>query len=115
MLRKCLQMMSCQILCSMSLKVSLRGVYCFHDDAPEGAALEDKFLDIEDQNGFIWPWECIDIKDDLIQFWFGNMVEVSCYDPMHWLFGPWNGLGIVLCDFTIVCFQNQVLSIVYLS
>ena len=35
----------------MSLKVSHRGVYCSHGDAPEGAVLEDKFLDIEDQNG----------------------------------------------------------------
>ena len=33
----------------MSLKVSHRGVYCSHGDAPEGAVLEDKFLDIEDQ------------------------------------------------------------------
>ena len=54
--------MSCQILCSMSLKVSHRGVYCSHGDAPEGAVLEDKFLDIEDQNGPSGPGNVLTLK-----------------------------------------------------
>ena len=62
MLRKCLQMMSCQILCSMSLKLSHRGVYCSYGDATEGAVLEDNFLDIEDQNGPSGPGNVLPLK-----------------------------------------------------
>ena len=62
MLRKCLQMMSCQILCLMLLKLSHRGVYCSHGDAPEGAVLEDKFLDIEDQNDPSGPGNVLTLK-----------------------------------------------------
>ena len=35
--------------------------------------------------------------------------QASCYDPKHWLFGPWNGFEIVLCDFTMYCFQKYLI------
>ena len=54
MLSKCLLRMSCQVLHSMSLEVSIKGVYCSHGDAPEGAVLEEDFLKIEDQNLLSW-------------------------------------------------------------
>ena len=46
----------------MSLKVSHRGVYYSHGDAPEGAVLEDKFLDIEDQNGPSGPGNVLTVQ-----------------------------------------------------
>ena len=46
----------------MSLKVSHSGLYCSHGDAPEGAVLEDKFLDIEEQNGPSGPGYVLTLK-----------------------------------------------------
>ena len=40
-------------------------------------------------------------------------VQVSCSDPMHWLFGPWNGFDIVLCDFDHVLLSEVLNLIVY--
>ena len=58
--RKCLLMMSCQVLHSMSLEVST-GVYIVHGDAPEGAVLEVKFFqDRRPKFAFLGP-ECTNI------------------------------------------------------
>ena len=54
-----------------------QGCILFHDDAPEGAVTEEKFFGDRRPKFSIWPRECIDIKDDLVQFWFGNMVKLA--------------------------------------
>ena len=63
--RKCLLMMSCQVLHSMSLEVST-GVYIVHGDAPEGAVLEVKFFqDRRPKFAFLGP-ECINIRKTIV-------------------------------------------------
>ena len=54
-----------------------RGVYCSNGNAPEGDVLEGKFLEDRRPKLSFWPRECIDIKDDLVQFWCGNMVKLA--------------------------------------
>ena len=89
----------------MSLEVSIRGVYCSHGDAPEGAVPDEKFLEIEDQNCPSGPGNVLTLRrpSPILVRQYG---QVRCDDPMNWLFGPWNGFGTVLCDFNVVCFQN---------
>ena len=60
-------MMSCQVLHSMSLEVSIKGVYCSHGDAPEGAVLEREFYfeDGRPKFAFLGP-ECINIRKTIV-------------------------------------------------
>ena len=39
--------------------------------------------------------------------------QASCYDPKHWLFGPWMDLELVLCDFYYVLLSDQAYLFVY--
>ena len=74
------QVFANDVMSSITLDVTwsfLKGVYCSHGDAPEGAVLEDKFFGDRRPKLSIWPRECIGIKDDLVQFWFGNMVKLA--------------------------------------
>ena len=42
--------------------------------------------------------------------------QAICDDPMHWLFGPWNGVEVVLCDFYHVLLSEVLnLNCVYSS
>ena len=42
--------------------------------------------------------------------------QASCYDPKHWLFGPWMDLELVLCDFYYVLLSDQAYFVcIYLS
>ena len=77
MLSKCFQMMSWSSIAFDVTLNFLRGVYCSNGDAPEGDVLEEKFLEDRRPKLSFWPRECIDIKDDLVQFWCGNMVKLS--------------------------------------
>ena len=97
------------VMSIIALDVTLsfhRGVYCSHGDAPEGAVLKGKFLEDRRPKLSFWPRECIDIKDDLVQFWCGNMVKLSAMILRIGYLALWDGFGIVRCDFTIVFFQN---------
>ena len=74
------QVFAIDVMSSIALDVTwsfLRGVYCSNADAPEGDVLEGKFLEDRRPKLSFWPRECIDIKDDLVQFWCGNMVKLA--------------------------------------
>ena len=99
-------MMSCHVLRSMSLEV-FTGVYIvpmvMH---PKVLCWKKGFLEIEDQNLLSGARSVLTFGRRSYQILVWQYGQVICSDPMHWLFGPWNGCGTFRCDFTIVFFQN---------
>ena len=49
------------VLHSMSIEVSIKGVYCSHGDAPEGAVLEERFFGDRRPKFAFWGPECTNI------------------------------------------------------
>ena len=97
------------VMSSIALDVTLsfhRGVYCSMVMHPKALCWKKSFLEIEDQNLLSGARSVLTFGRRSYQILVWQCGQVICSDPMHWLFGPWNGLGIVLCDFTIVFFQN---------
>ena len=60
-----------------------------------------------------WPGNVLAIRRRPSTILVWQYGQASCYDPKHWLFGPWMDLELVLCDFTMCCFQINLILFVY--
>ena len=78
--RKCLLMMSCQVLHSMSLEVST-GVYIVHGDAPEGAVLEEKFFGDRRPKFAFWGPECTNIWKTILSNFGAGFFYLRAVSP----------------------------------
>ena len=54
-----------------------------------------------------WPGNVLAIRRRPSTILVRQYGQASCYDPKHWLFGPWMDLELVLCDFYYVLLSDQ--------
>ena len=70
-------------------------------------------LELEDQNCPFGRGMCLQLEDDLVQFWCGNMVKLAAmilsigYLAHGWI---WNQFFVI---FTMCCFQIKLILFVY--
>ena len=58
---------------------------------------------------------CWQFEEDLVQFWCGNMVKLAAMILCIGYLTYGIDFGIVLCDYTICCFQKYFFMIEYLA
>ena len=73
-------------------------------------------LELEDQNCPFGRGMCLQLEDDLVQFWCGNMVKLAAMILSIGYLAHGMDLELVLCDFYYVLLSDQAKFVcIYLS